>query len=160
MKGRLYLSEEYINGSCFIVELPGGHSLSTHSKVPETQEVIAQDLVLLPWALRILLVDDCLASSLLLQRRLEMVAGSESALHFKSALTGEQALNMLGSSFGDGDFDVVIIDQNMHSAGGELLGHEVVRQIRGRLNLQRTVVIGCTGSAATCRNVVYTLVCA
>ena len=155
MKGGLYLDEQYGNGSCFVVELPGGLS----SDIPKVlrkksfSKTWNSLTAFFPRSLRVLLVDDSLTSSRLLQRRLEMALGPLHSLVVQTALTGEEALSILSPSSGDSNFDVVVIDQNMHSAGGELLGHEVVRQIRGRLNLQRTVVIGCTGNAANCRTV-------
>jgi CheY-like chemotaxis protein len=37
----------------------------------------------------------------------------------------------------------------MQSAGGELLGHEVVQRMRD-MGMARTVIIGCSGNADTC----------
>ena len=155
MKGGLYLDEEHSNGSCFVVELPGGISLDVPKAIRKKSFSKTWNSLsaFFPRSLKVLLVDDSLTSSRLLQRRLEKALGPLQSLAVQTALTGEEALRLLCPSSDDGNFDVVVIDQNMHSAGGVLLGHEVVRQIRGRLNLQRTVVIGCTGNAATCRTV-------
>lgn len=156
MKGRLYLDEEYSGGSCFVVELPGGVSSEfTKEMRRKSISTVGNSLsTCIPQSLKILLVDDCLPSSVLLKRRLEMAIGPLRSLVVQTALTGEDALRLLESFSNDeSNFDVIVIDQNMHSAGGELLGHEVVRQIRGRLNIQRTAVIGCTGNATTCRTV-------
>ena len=156
MKGGLHLDEEYCNGSCFVVELPGGVSLESPKEIRRKSITASWSSLstYIPRSMKILLIDDCLPSSNLLQRRLERAVGPLQSLVVQSVLTGEDALRLLEQSHSDEkDFDVVVIDQNMHSAGGVLLGHEVVRQIRGRLNLQRTVVIGCTGNAATCRTV-------
>lgn len=42
--------------------------------------------------------------------------------------------------------DVIIIDQNMSSTGGRMLGHEVVQRIRSFAELQNIIIIGCTGN--------------
>jgi hypothetical protein len=44
---------------------------------------------------------------------------------------------------------VVIIDENMQPAGGELFGHEVVKLMRTQLKMYRTVIIGCSGNVDT-----------
>jgi hypothetical protein len=46
-------------------------------------------------------------------------------------------------------FDLVIMDEDMQAAGGVLLGHDAVREMRHRLGMTRTAIVGCAGSAAT-----------
>ena len=43
--------------------------------------------------------------------------------------------------------DVVIIDEFMSAAGGQMLGHELCKELRGMHQFKRVVLIGCTGMA-------------
>jgi CheY-like chemotaxis protein len=43
--------------------------------------------------------------------------------------------------------DVVIIDEFMTAAGGQMLGHELCKELRGMHQFKRVVLIGCTGMA-------------
>jgi CheY-like chemotaxis protein len=65
-----------------------------------------------------------------------------------SVYNGEAALQLCEAT--GGGFDLVIMDENMQAAHGVLLGHEVVREMRHRLGMTRTAIIGCSGNAATC----------
>jgi CheY-like chemotaxis protein len=99
----------------------------------------------LPDAMHVLLVDDSVAACKLLQRRL---TACKSDMVFVTASNGEAAL-LLCEAREEG-FDLVVIDENMQSTGGVLLGHEVVQEMRHRLGMTRTAIIGCSGNAATC----------
>jgi CheY-like chemotaxis protein len=99
----------------------------------------------LPENLRMLFVDDSAAALKLLVRRFKMARSDIDAV---LATTGEEALALCEAQ--GGAFDVVVLDENMQSTGGLLLGHDVVGQMRGRLGMSKSVIIGCTGNAATC----------
>lgn len=60
-----------------------------------------------------------------------------------TAETGERAMQLVQNS--PRPPDVIIIDQNMESAGGRLLGHQVVEQLRKNIYFRSVVIIGCTG---------------
>ena len=151
MKGRVYLSDEYSEGSRFIVELSGGTlSPSENREVASSKDGnfvvhhLRQPSELLPDRLSVLLVDDSTAACKLLVRRLKSLRCNVSTF---VASTGEEALRLCEEKA----FDLILLDENMQPAGGILLGHEVVRELRVRLGMDRTVIIGCTGNEATCR---------
>lgn len=143
--GRLFLCDDYSNGSRFVVELPGGSSLQPLVEVPVCQGFTPASV--LPSRLAILLVDDSSAANRLLQRRLA-AASEHTVITF--AANGEEALRICDEN--SGAFDVVVIDENMQSTGGIKLGHEVVAHMRGALRMSRTAIFGCTGNALTCTN--------
>eukprot|EP01042_Synura_sphagnicola_P000455 gene455-482_t len=62
--------------------------------------------------------------------------------------SGEEALERLKRGENDAAvlFDVIIVDENLGGAGGELMGHEVVRIVREEMKLTETVIIGCTSN--------------
>ena len=151
MKGRVYFCDDYSSGSRFIVELTGGilspiemegggstkdADFHTHLSQPQSER--------LPDRLSVLVVDDSAAACKLFVRRLKSLRCNVTTF---VAATGEEALNLCEERA----FDLIVLDQNMQPAGGILLGHEVVRELRGRLGMGRTVIIGCTGNEATCR---------
>jgi CheY-like chemotaxis protein len=114
-------------------------------KVSSPSPIILTDA--LPSMLNILLIDDSTASNKLLARRFKLISKD---IQVTCANNGESALALLENTTAVG-FDLIIIDENMQSTGGILLGHEVVLIMRHTLNLDRTVIFGCTGNALTCR---------
>jgi len=60
-----------------------------------------------------------------------------------TAENGERAMQLVERS--PRPPDVIIIDQNMESTGGQLLGHEVVAKLRRNVYFRSVVIIGCTG---------------
>lgn len=144
----MYLSNDYNDGSRFIVELNGGvlppPDGARVSNV-DTLSIDATPSENLPHRFSILLVDDSATACKLFIRRLKAL---QSSIVTSVAATGEEALMLCETNA----FDLIVLDQNMQPAGGLLLGHEVAREIRGRLGMNRTVIIGCTGNEATCRS--------
>ncbi|CAE7567280.1 unnamed protein product, partial [Symbiodinium microadriaticum] len=73
-----------------------------------------------------------------------MTAGS---WNITEARNGEEALRLIISS--QGGFDVIFVDENLQGTGGYLLGHEVVRILRGhRSLLPSVIIIGCSSNAS------------
>jgi CheY-like chemotaxis protein len=140
--GRLYLCDEFIGGSRFVIELPGG--ITDAPTIPIAIDTIDSEAKF-PAMLRVLLVDDSIASNKLLERRFKSLSSN---IDVTSAVNGEAALLLCEDEAVKG-FDVIVIDQNMHSTGGILLGHEVVLILRTKFKLNRTVLYGCSGNAST-----------
>jgi CheY-like chemotaxis protein len=143
--GDLFLSDECTSGSCFVIELTGGtsqHGIKNESSLA----LIAKLETKLPESMRVLLVDDSVSASKLLTRRLLVARGNMTVIR---ALNGEEALVLCRHA--GCAFDLIVMDENMQSTGGLLLGHEVVREMRSHLGLHRTVIIACTGNAVSCR---------
>lgn len=65
----------------------------------------------------------------------------------EGAENGECALNLMETS--PSVPDVIIVDQYMETSGGQLLGHEVVAELRRNASFDHAVIIGCTGSMQT-----------
>jgi CheY-like chemotaxis protein len=93
-------------------------------------------------ALSVLIVDDSIT-----QRKLATKAlGGEIddiLWMVDTAENGERAMQLVQNS--PRPPDVIIIDQNMESTGGRLLGHEVVAKLRTNIYFRSVVIIGCTG---------------
>jgi CheY-like chemotaxis protein len=156
MNGRVFLSDDYVGGSRFVVELKGGVVEDQPPAATDDNGFAPVDAVVqskqqlrvqLPANLRLLLVDDSSAALKLLVRRFKMIRGDIDTV---MAINGEEALALCESK--SGGFDVILMDENMQSTGGVLLGHEVVKLMRERLGMSKSVIIGCTGNAATCRD--------
>ena len=62
-----------------------------------------------------------------------------------TADSGERAIQVLESSLNVPD--ILVVDQNMYSSGGSLLGHEVVQKIRENAAFSDMIIIGCTAYA-------------
>ena len=62
-----------------------------------------------------------------------------------TADSGERAIQVLESSVKLPD--ILVVDQNMSSSGGALLGHEVVQKIRENPAFSDMIIIGCTAYA-------------
>mmetsp|Transcript_7180 Transcript_7180/g.10678 ORF Transcript_7180/g.10678 Transcript_7180/m.10678 type:complete len:583 (-) Transcript_7180:242-1990(-) len=59
---------------------------------------------------------------------------------------GEEAIQRLISS--KETFDIIFVDENLQSTGGYLLGHEVVKILRGNRSVPNsTIIIGCSANA-------------
>lgn len=62
------------------------------------------------------------------------------------AVNGEEAIKRLIST--KETFDIIFVDENLQSTGGNLLGHEVVRILRGHHSVPAsTIIIGCSSTA-------------
>ena len=93
-------------------------------------------------SLSVLVVDDSLVDRKMSQKCLSGEYGQEMwVVH--TAVNGEMALQYCSSS--SLHPDVIIIDQNMESAGGIMLGTEVVKNLRANYGLRDVIIIGCTG---------------
>ena len=99
----------------------------------------------LPVGLRVLIVDDSLSNRKVLSRKL--VKGLFEPLNWlvELAKTGEEALALIDAG---GVFDLIVMDENMHDAGGVLLGTETTRKIREREGdiEKRALIFGYSGS--------------
>ena len=99
----------------------------------------------LPVGLRVLIVDDSLSNRKVLSRKL--VKGLFEPLNWlvELAKTGEEALALIDAG---GVFDLIVMDENMHDAGGVLLGTETTRIIREREGEKekRALIFGYSGS--------------
>ncbi len=93
-------------------------------------------------ALSVLIVDDSV-----IHRKITMKAlgGLIDEVMWKcdSAENGESAMQLVQNSVKIPD--VIIIDQNMESTGGRMLGHQVVELLRADRAFDSVVIIGCTG---------------
>lgn len=89
--------------------------------------------------LLVLVVDDSLVQRKLSRSKLAGNSGKHLWL-VNTAETGERALQVCQQW--PRSPDVIIIDQNMSSAGGLMLGHEVVQYIRNHTAFKDTVIIG------------------
>ena len=67
-----------------------------------------------------------------------------------TADSGERALQVLESS--SKLPDILVVDQNMASSGGLMLGHEVVQKIRENAAFADMIIIGCTAYAEEAGN--------
>lgn len=124
------------------------HSISDDG-APEDPEPPSIDTSMLKLNLKFLLVDDSNAACKLLHRRLAIAYNEVFAdTLITYAQHGEEALSLCTG--GNCSFDVVVIDQNMQSTGGVLLGHEVVKELRLLPGTKRTAIIGCSGNSLTC----------
>jgi CheY-like chemotaxis protein len=94
--------------------------------------------------IHLLIVDDSLVQRKVTRNKLSGDMGKEVWL-VNTAESGERAMQVFNSSATLPD--VMIIDQNMISAGGEMLGHEFVAKIRKNPAFRRTIIIGCTAFA-------------
>jgi len=91
-----------------------------------------------PMHLRVLIVDDGKMNQKLLRRKFE--GGVFEALRWSVdiAINGEQALEKIDAG---GEFDLIVMDENMRETGGRLLGTEVTKLIRSREGRERGVII-------------------
>ena len=93
-------------------------------------------------ALSVLIVDDSI-----IHRKITMKALGglidEVMWVCDSAENGETAIQLVRNSIKVPD--VIIIDQDMESTGGRMLGHQVVELLRQDTDFDNVVIIGCTG---------------
>lgn len=99
--------------------------------------------------LRVMVVEDSKSQRKLMLYRMRCIPGAENWV-VRAAINGEEALSLVNSS--DEPFDVVIVDENMQSSGGSLLGHEIVDILRKRPDMSQSVIIGCTSNAVRYAN--------
>ena len=66
-----------------------------------------------------------------------------------TADSGERAIQVIESSLKIPD--ILVVDQNMYSSGGSLLGHEVVQKLRENSAFSDMIIIGCTAYADEAR---------
>jgi CheY-like chemotaxis protein len=94
-------------------------------------------------ALSVLIIDDSIIQRKLTMRTLGGLI-DEVMWMVEGAENGECALNLIETS--PRVPDVIIVDQYMETSGGQLLGHEVVAELRRNTSFDTAVIIGCTGS--------------
>lgn len=108
------------------------------------------------FGLSVLIVDDSIIHRKLTKRVLGGVI-DEVMWMVEGAENGERAMQLVQAS--PRRPDVIIIDQNMESAGGRMLGHQVVQLLRSDKAFDNVVIIGCTGMASTARENLLTAGC-
>ena len=94
-------------------------------------------------ALSVLIIDDSIIQRKLTMRTLGGLI-DEVMWMVEGAENGELALNLIETS--PRVPDVIIVDQYMETSGGQLLGHEVVAELRRNVSFDTSVIVGCTGS--------------
>eukprot|EP00602_Paraphysomonas_sp_CaronLab_P001334 CAMPEP_0185025472 /NCGR_PEP_ID=MMETSP1103-20130426/8415_1 /TAXON_ID=36769 /ORGANISM="Paraphysomonas bandaiensis, Strain Caron Lab Isolate" /LENGTH=305 /DNA_ID=CAMNT_0027558675 /DNA_START=97 /DNA_END=1014 /DNA_ORIENTATION=+ len=99
--------------------------------------------------LSVLIVDDSIIHRKLTKRILGGVI-DEVMWMVEGAENGERAMQLVQAS--PRRPDVIIIDQNMESTGGRMLGHQVVELLRSDPAFDNVVIIGCTGMASTAKD--------
>ena len=82
--------------------------------------------------LRLLIIEDSTAQRKIMMKRLQMASlqkhkKEEDLWVMGSAGSGEEALSMIDG--GPQAFDIIIVDENLGGAGGELMGHEVCQDL-------------------------------
>ncbi|CAB9506982.1 Sensor protein kinase WalK (Fragment) [Seminavis robusta] len=114
-------------------------SVATQSKGTEHAPPIIEP-EMIEEEISILLVDDIMMNRLMLTKRLRK--GVMPNAKIIEAATGEAAVELVES--GDHQFQLVIVDQYMESAGGVMLGTDTVIALR-RMGL-KCMIIGCSGN--------------
>jgi signal transduction histidine kinase/CheY-like chemotaxis protein len=96
--------------------------------------------------LRVLVVDDSSVNRSLLKRRFTTGGFKELKWRVDLAKIGEEALEIVSKN----RYDFIVMDENMHEAGGKLLGTEVTAKIRemerARGEAKPCMVFGCSGN--------------
>ena len=112
----------------------------------EVRPALVFRLVLESFWSRVLIVDGSMANRKLLNRKL--ITGEFKELQWKveTAKTGETCLEMIDAG---GVFDLIVVDDNMQDAGGELLETEATELIRKREDggRHRPLIFGCSGNS-------------
>ena len=93
-------------------------------------------------SLSVLVVDDSIIDRKISQNCLSGEYGEVKCV-VHTAINGEMALQYCSSSASQPD--IIIIDQNMESTGGVMLGTEVVENLRANYGFRDVIIIGCTG---------------
>jgi CheY-like chemotaxis protein len=106
---------------------------------------------------RVLLVDDLSTNRRILQRILTRSGPFAGAgWSMTHASTGEEALAEVARAEAAGEgFHLVVCDQNMSSAGGEILGSEVVARLRGMRLAVRPVLVISSGNCSDSDSTAY-----
>ena len=104
-------------------------ALASQACCVEVRPALVFRLVLESFWSRVLIVDGSMANRKLLNRKL--ITGEFKELQWKveTAKTGETCLEMIDAG---GVFDLIVVDDNMQDAGGELLETEATELIRKR----------------------------
>jgi len=108
-------------------------SPSDMEQAPDIRKPIQEEIT-------ILIVDDIKMNRLMLNRRIKKGVAPNATI--VEAETGEAALKIVES--GDQNFQVIVMDQYMESAGGALLGTDAVIAMR-RMGI-KSMIIGCSGN--------------
>ena len=95
-----------------------------------------------------LFIDDSKVQRRLAERVLSGPLGCE-VWNVNSFESGEQALSHVSKL--QQHPDVLIVDQNLQSAGGRLFGNEIVAQLKAQGDWQKTVIIGITAEGQDAR---------
>lgn len=106
----------------------------------------------------VLVVDDSIVSRKITQSKLSgtflghcwkvfSAENGEVALDEVLYTAGMSSQQTSAGAYGKRIPDVIIIDQQMHSTGGRMLGHEVVTCIRSHSAFKNVIIIGCTSFA-------------
>jgi len=133
--------EENNEGSEFSFTL----ALDKAEEVAE-KEVEEKEAFELPVGMKVLIVDDSMANRKLMNRKLCTGEFKELEWKIMTARTGEGCLEMLDAG---SVFDLIVMDENMQDAGGELLGTETTELIRKREDggQHRALVFGWSGNS-------------
>ena len=105
-------------------------------KAPECQRKRPANFITEP--ISILVIDDIRMNRMMVKKRI--LKGIAPNARIREAATGEEALLICGTE----KFDVMIVDQYMESAGGVMVGTDVVFTMR-RMRIE-SVLIGCSGN--------------
>ena len=110
------------------------------------KEVVEKEAFELPVGLKVLIVDDSMTNRKLMKRKLGTGEFKELEWKVVTARTGEGCLEMLDAG---SVFDLIVMDENMQDAGGELLGTETTALIRKREGggQHRALVFGWSGNS-------------
>jgi CheY-like chemotaxis protein len=117
--------------TCF-VELP----LELCIKPESVRKAVPESMIEEP--ITFLLIDDILMNRTMFRRRIKKGIAPKAEL--SEASTGEEALEICKNK----TFDIIIIDQHMEEAGGQLLGTDTVVTMRQRKIA--SFIIGCSGN--------------
>eukprot|EP00934_Nitzschia_sp_Nitz4_P001786 Nitzschia sp. Nitz4//scaffold119_size111653//16685//19966//NITZ4_004178-RA/size111653-augustus-gene-0.220-mRNA-1//-1//CDS//3329533800//1786//frame0 len=100
--------------------------------------VVEESTPLIEEKLSFLIIDDIKMNRMFLKKRIKKGIAPNAVI--TEAATGEAALEICGNQ----QFDVIVVDQYMEEAGGELVGTDVVFAMR-RMRID-AVIIGCSGN--------------
>eukprot|EP00596_Hydrurales_sp_CCMP1899_P010354 CAMPEP_0119033368 /NCGR_PEP_ID=MMETSP1177-20130426/414_1 /TAXON_ID=2985 /ORGANISM="Ochromonas sp, Strain CCMP1899" /LENGTH=341 /DNA_ID=CAMNT_0006990067 /DNA_START=321 /DNA_END=1343 /DNA_ORIENTATION=+ len=95
----------------------------------------------------VLIVDDSVVQRKICRVLIAGKVGNDNWM-VNTADSGERALQILLSSSKQALPEIILVDQNMSSAGGRILGHELVERIRQNTFFQDVIIIGVTAWAA------------
>ena len=105
---------------------------------PNKIEEVQEEYTMIEDPISFLIIDDITMNRTMLSRRVKKGIAPNATI--TEAATGEEALIICREK----KFDVIIVDQHMEEAGGELLGTDTVFTMR-RQGIQ-SIIIGCSGN--------------